>query len=318
MADKAQADTETLAKLVAINGANIVSLTKDLGGKAGRQELAEARSVADKAEATATGLAEGVAIDAIKRQATSAVSDATDAIFKDSERLSPMLAPLVKEELESDWVKEALADGVEKVAPDVIKELSPNILGRSYITIREPHGINSYEHGTNRQHVIENGPIDVSGRALTFTKVRDDSVLRISYSDNFRAFRQNKVGENWHNTDAACRWEVMIGDKDGNFASCPSGELVYDKYSGSTNIHTPAQLLGFCSSIPAGETKIKVQVRVHPVEWTKGIVHFEKTACFTGWHHSTSNLEVVEISIPKARDVAQRVASESQPNSSQP
>ena len=125
------------------------------------------------------------------------------------------------------------------------------------------------------------GPIDttnngfVDGRLLVMQKRRDDTALRIGYTDNLRVVGANK----------ACRWEILLDGK-----PCPSGALVYDRHDGNnSNVHDSAQVVGYCSGIMKGVRHVQVRVSDNPN------TNFQNSNCETGWMESRWVLETIEL-----------------------
>ena len=89
-----------------------------------------------------------------------------------------------------------------------------------------PQGVPGPISPRNLTYVFGNGPdydIDtgiIESRFLEFDKLFEDSVLRITYTDNLRV----------RDFNASCRYEVTV-DSD----SCLSGALVYDYYTSDVN-----------------------------------------------------------------------------------
>lgn len=115
----------------------------------------------------------------------------------------------------------------------------------------------------------------VNGRVLVINKSSDTSELRITYTDNFRAYSGGGV--------AACSWEIQI---DG--VSCASESLVYSFYSAGTNVnlHRSSTVVGYCHGLPAGLHTLSVSVSPH--------VSYPASDCYTGWE-SSFMLEVEEV-----------------------
>jgi len=124
------------------------------------------------------------------------------------------------------------------------------------------------------------GPADdsdsgqIASRVLSINKLSSSSVLKISYTDNFRTMGTQKV----------CSWEIKV---DGN--SCPDDVLKYNFYSldSSENILRSTSVTGYCSGVTTtGAHEIQVWV-----DNTGG-------DCYTGWNNSTWVIDVEEVSTP--------------------
>ena len=127
-------------------------------------------------------------------------------------------------------------------------------------------------------YATDNGPNDgtdigiIESRLLSFEKLRSNSDIRISYTDNFRTFGYGK----------ACRWEILI---DGT--SCPSQPLVYDNYVSQGNIHRSGTFVGYCSGLDTGLHEIQIYVDNTP--------GYTRSDCYTGWENSTWLIEAEEV-----------------------
>ena len=136
----------------------------------------------------------------------------------------------------------------------------------------------AYATGNGPDDPLDNG--QVVSRVLNFTKKRDDTKIRISYTDNFRVVSWGGGSSN------ACSWELRI---DG--LSCPSQVLQYNEYvaSGNTlnNLHKSQSIVGYCDMVPAGNHQIQV--------WVGGVNTWPQSDCFTGWFNSTWVIEVEEV-----------------------
>ncbi len=117
----------------------------------------------------------------------------------------------------------------------------------------------------------------ITSRRLSIKKFRDETTLRIGYSDAFRVYAGNN----------ACRWEIVV---DG--ASCPGGALVYDLYAGSTlsgilDEHRSDAVFGYCEGISKGVHAIEINVGTTP--------GYSAADCFTGWNNSRWTIEAEEV-----------------------
>ena len=126
------------------------------------------------------------------------------------------------------------------------------------------------------------GPIDdtdvgqIKSRILKVEKKKDDTVIRIGYTDNLRTYHVTS------GSDALCRWEIRI---DG--VSCPGGKLVYDYYTQGNNTPRSRHVIGYCEGVSSGEHEIQV--------WVGDIPGITKGDCKTGWNNSRWVLEAEEV-----------------------
>jgi len=122
----------------------------------------------------------------------------------------------------------------------------------------------------------------IPSRVLNITKTRDDTAIRIGYSDSFRVYTAN--GAN------SCRWELRVDDDptDGTDAiSCPGGMLAYDIYDQSgNNNHRSGTVFGYCEGLAAGSYQIQV--------WVSSSPGYSGADCYTGWN-SRWTLEAEEV-----------------------
>ena len=124
--------------------------------------------------------------------------------------------------------------------------------------------------GFNQGDDTNSGPL--STRVLNFTKRRNDTGLRVTYTDNIRVFGSNTAG----------RWEVRF-----NGASAPLFPLAWDFYVSSTAFtHQPATMVGTAFNLPAGVYSVRVYVGPSP--------GYGVTDLYTGWQGAWS-LEVEEV-----------------------
>jgi len=124
----------------------------------------------------------------------------------------------------------------------------------------------------------------VNWRILQFKKAEDETIMRITYADNFRVHGHGK----W------CKWEIKINDK-----ACGTVFTENDKYksveenlSGNrhTNVnqndHTPGQIVGYCRGLLTGSYTMKISVRGNSAD------------CYTGWDRQSQGhfmMEAVEM-----------------------
>lgn len=122
--------------------------------------------------------------------------------------------------------------------------------------------------------VTDNGAL--GGRTVNFQKWEAATGLRVTWSDNFRAF----------GNASSCRWEVLFNDLP---CATPMG-LVFDKYEGGTssNRHDLGTVFGTCFINKTGPIKVSTRVNT-PVPG--GVVG----DCHTGWWNQLVSFEVEEV-----------------------
>jgi hypothetical protein len=119
----------------------------------------------------------------------------------------------------------------------------------------------------------------IKSRILNFTKLRDDTALRIIYCDNLRIRGYN----------CSARWEIRIDGK-----APPNGAICQDKYhlgpiTPIDNVHEPTTIIGHATGIRAGRRQIQVWV-VNPVPG-----HGRGCDAYTGWNKSRWTIEAQEV-----------------------
>jgi len=132
----------------------------------------------------------------------------------------------------------------------------------------------------------------IGGRKFTFTKKKDDSLLRILYTDTFRVLcHHNRYHGRWIDGCAA-RWEIKIDGK-----SCPSGGIYQDWYVHRfQDPHRTQSFGGVCKGVSEG--KHTVEVFVYKTPWHQ---QWNIYYPYTGWHaghgtpRATVHMEVQEI-----------------------
>lgn len=125
--------------------------------------------------------------------------------------------------------------------------------------------------GYNQPETIDNGPLPT--RVVSFTKLRSDTGLRVTYTDNVRVLGTNVAG----------RWEVRF-----NGAPAPVFPLAWDFYVTSTSVftHQSTTMVGTAFGLPAGVHSVRVYVGQTP--------GYPVTDLYTGWLGAWS-LEVEEV-----------------------
>jgi hypothetical protein len=108
---------------------------------------------------------------------------------------------------------------------------------------------------------------------VNYTKKRDDSVLKVTFSSNMRTY--NIAG-------SCCRWTIRVN---GENCTPPVDGLVYINITGA-NPHRHRTIVGICRDIPAGPITVRPYV-----ELCQG---YGPADCFTGWN-STSTILVEEL-----------------------
>jgi len=110
-------------------------------------------------------------------------------------------------------------------------------------------------------------------RVLTFTKLYDDSAIRILYCDNLRVAGGN----------SSARWEIRIDGK-----SAPGGAIYQDKYGEPGNHHDPTTIMGYATGVKAGSHTIGI--------WVNGTAYpGHRLDPYTGWLNSRWTLEAQEV-----------------------
>ena len=127
--------------------------------------------------------------------------------------------------------------------------------------------------------INNNGGYQVESRVLSFKKTRDDTNIRIGYTDVLMPYTQDGSCD--------CFWEIRV---DGE--SCPDEQLIYGYSVYNINKLTHARrarnIVGYCKGIAKGEHEIQI--------WISGMnVYYVPTAtCETGFKGSRWTLEAEE------------------------
>jgi hypothetical protein len=123
--------------------------------------------------------------------------------------------------------------------------------------------------------VTANGPGHTTGngelpsRKLTFTKVYEETRIRIFYCDNFRIM----------GNEARCRYEILVDGK-----PIPGDPIYADRYGSSGNYHEQSTIFGYAKGIKSGKHTISIQLTSEaPCE------------VYTGWDNSTWSIEAEEV-----------------------
>ena len=124
--------------------------------------------------------------------------------------------------------------------------------------------------GYNQADQTDNGPL--AARFLNFTKRRNSTGLRVTYTDNIRVLGSNVGG----------RWEVRF-----NGLSATPTPLAWDLYATSGVLtHTPTTLIGTAFNLAAGSYVVQIYVGPAPGYGVNDL--------YTGWQGAWS-LEVEEV-----------------------
>ena len=135
---------------------------------------------------------------------------------------------------------------------------------------------NEKQHIVRISGISQNGPNEggdvgvLESRKLDFKKVQPDSVLKVTYTDNFRVTKGKSEALN-----QACRWVVKVGDN-----TCADKPIYGDRHDGkSSNVHSSGVISGYCEAVPDGNHKITVEVMPTPHETA-----YKTADCYTGWN----------------------------------
>ena len=136
------------------------------------------------------------------------------------------------------------------------------------------------------QHLQDVGLVPVqSNRVVNYVKQYDNSLLKVTFNDNLRAYNYSNPGN-----QAACLFHIYFNDE----ACTVPGSLqaaVYTRVSNATNPHHQRSLIGVCSATAGGPILAGPhEIRVYVAEWYDGI----NVGCYLGWN-STSTLMVEEL-----------------------
>ncbi len=121
------------------------------------------------------------------------------------------------------------------------------------------------------------GPVETAdtgrllSRTLNFTKTKDETAIRVGYTDNFRVNGQNSSG----------RWEIRV-----NGLPPAGGNVQFDIYEASGNHHFSSTLVGYLEGVPAGTHSIEIWVG--PTSTSGGDL-------YTGWQETRWTIEAEEV-----------------------
>lgn len=118
-------------------------------------------------------------------------------------------------------------------------------------------------------------------RTLVFEKKRDDTAVRVAYTDNFRVLGASSGSRTG-------RWEIRA-----NGAAPPGGAVYFDFYtwmsiSATRNSHRSGTLIGYLEGLPAGSHSIEIWVGPTPGGYAAGDL-------YTGWNSTRWTLEAEEV-----------------------
>jgi len=169
---------------------------------------------------------------------------------------------------------------ITEILPDIrdrIKALEDaNIANQTEIPLGGAVKKISYSSGNGPNDGIDDGRI--VSRALRFSKIEDNSTVRISYSDNLRV-----TGDG----SKACRWVVKV-----NGTNCSDYEFNIDKHDGrGSNNHSTSTLTGYCTGLKSGWHTVNVWVSPVPSQDNR----FANSDCWTGWNNSLWTIEATEL-----------------------
>ena len=152
--------------------------------------------------------------------------------------------------------------------------------------ITDRQSLTGYFATEQQEHVrTTSGDPIASSRRLTYEKKLDDSILKITYTDNLRVYNyQSSAGS------AACQFHVYI---DGLPCSVPAPitGAVYTPRSDYTNPHRIRTMVGVCAETANGPIgRGDHEVRVYVENYYAG----RDTGCYLGWE-STATVLVEEL-----------------------
>lgn len=116
----------------------------------------------------------------------------------------------------------------------------------------------------------------VPDRMLSFTKVDDASILRLTYFDGFRVFGNGGA--------CACRWTVLF---DGKTCTDP-GKVIMDATTGVVDSSRATTLTAYCGGTQSGPFTGDVDITV-------SVQSSNNCDCQTGFDGITGLLEVEEV-----------------------
>jgi hypothetical protein len=121
---------------------------------------------------------------------------------------------------------------------------------------------------------IDNGL--VPDRALSFTKVDDAAVLRLTYFDGFRVFGNGGA--------CACRWTMLLNGK-----TCTDpGKIIMDATTGVVDSSRATTLTAYCNATQSGPF-------IGDVDVTVNVLSSNNCDCQTGFDGVTGLIEAEEV-----------------------
>lgn len=116
----------------------------------------------------------------------------------------------------------------------------------------------------------------VPDRALSFTKVDDAAVLRLTYFDGFRVFGNGGA--------CACRWTMLLNGK-----TCTDpGKIIMDATTGVVDSSRATTLTAYCNATQSGPF-------VGDVDVTVTVLSSNNCDCQTGFDGITGLIEAEEV-----------------------
>jgi hypothetical protein len=116
----------------------------------------------------------------------------------------------------------------------------------------------------------------VPDRTLSFTKVDDTSILRLTYFDGFRVFGNGGA--------CACRWTVLFNGK----TCVDPGTVIMDATTGVVDSSRATTLTAYCGATQSGAFTGDVDITVN-------VLSSNNCDCQTGFDGVTGLLEVEEV-----------------------
>lgn len=112
----------------------------------------------------------------------------------------------------------------------------------------------------------------VNQRTLSFTKLDDNTSMRLLYSDNLRVYGTNRK----------CQWEIYIDD-----THCASGKIAMSAHTTQNdNDYQPGMVVGYCHGLKKGGHSMRIYVNSNDGQ--------RNHDCLTGGHWGTPNNFVLE------------------------
>jgi len=124
-------------------------------------------------------------------------------------------------------------------------------------------------------------PVKIPNKYLTFNKSKDNTAVKIEYSDYMGVY----------DSCGRCIWEIRVDGK-----SCPNYPLYFSNYqclnitSGSSRNVSFHNFKGYCEGVKSGVHEIQIWVHKH-----EGYLSDTKSMCRTGTNDSTWTIEAQEV-----------------------